>query len=113
MLCVAGLSGTLLVFVGESNAEYPQTVAIGGFDINDSLNQGLPFLDHWPQFVCGQVHTMEVGEDIASLNIFCDQSEFSEWPFGIMVTLEVSKGYFKHTVLQALRSNFWKNILFN
>lgn len=108
MLCVAGLSWALWIFVGETNAEYPQAVAIGGFDIDNSLNQGLPFLDHWPQLVCGQVHTMEVGENITSLDILSNQSEFTERSFGVIVALEISERNLKHSVFETLGSDFWK-----
>ena len=50
------------------------------------LDEGLPLLDHGPQLVCGKAHTVEVSEAVLALNIFADQLEFLERPFGILQT---------------------------
>lgn len=48
----------------------------------------LPLLDHRTQLVSGEVHAVEVGEAVLSLNIFNNQFELSE---GHFIVLEVSK----------------------
>lgn len=109
MLSITCFSCALLIFVRETNAEYSQKVSICGFDINMCFNQSLPFFDHWPKFISGQIHAMEVGQHIATLNIFSDESEFSEGPLCIVVTLKISKWNFKYSEFQTLRSDLCRN----
>lgn len=45
-------SGAQLIFVSETNAEDSEEIAISGFHINVSFDQGLPFFNHEPQFIC-------------------------------------------------------------
>ena len=63
----------------------------------------LPLLHQRPEFVCSHGHTMKVGEDILALYIFRDQSELPE---GLLVILQVSQRYLKHTSLQAITGEF-------
>lgn len=111
VLGVASFPLALLIFVRETNAEYSQEISICGLHINVSLDKGLPLLDHGPQFVGGQVHAMEVGQDIASLNVFCDQPEFTERPFSVIVALKISKRNFEHSELQTLGGDLWSTKL--
>lgn len=48
----------------------------------------LPFLHHRPEFVRGQVHAMEISEDMSALNLLGDQPELPE---GDLIVLEVSQ----------------------
>ena len=63
----------------------------------------LPLLHQGPEFICSHGHAMEVGEDILALYIFRDQSELPE---GLLVILQVSQRYLKHTSLQAITGEF-------
>ena len=62
--------GGVLLLLGETNAENPQKVSISGLDIDVSLNEGLPFLDHGTKFISGQVHTIKLCQAVLSLHIF-------------------------------------------
>lgn len=104
-LCGLGVTSFLhlkLLLLGETNTEHPKKVTISGLDINMSLDHGLPFLDHRAEFVTGQIHAVEVGQNIASLNFFSHQFELPE---GYFIILKISQGDLKHSPLQAIRSN--------
>lgn len=106
MLSVASFAGAQLVFVGEADAEYSEQITVGGFYVNICLDESLPFLDHRAKFVCGQVHAVEVGEDIAALDVLGDQTEFTVRPLAVLVVLQVRKGDFEDTGFQTFRSDF-------
>ena len=74
-LGVAMFLGRMLLLLGETNAENPQKVSIGGFYIDVSLNQSLPFLDHGTEFISGQVHAIKLCQAVLSLNIFTGKLE--------------------------------------
>jgi hypothetical protein len=66
-----GIGGSLNLFLGllsESNAEHSEDVAILGFSLNKSFNEGVPFLDHSSTMVPGDVHAIEVGIAIKALD---------------------------------------------
>ena len=63
------------------------------------------FLDALPQFVGGQIHSMEVGEDVAALNVFSDELELAERTLGIVVVLQIGQRDLEHAALQSLGSN--------
>jgi hypothetical protein len=105
-LCVLGITCLLhlkLLLLGKTNTEHPQEVAICGLDVHISLDQRLPFFDHGAQLVSGQVHSMEVGQDITTLDFLGHQFEFPE---GHLVILKISQWDFKHSSFQAIRSDF-------
>ena len=60
------LSGSLL---GESNAEHSDNVSIEGLGLNVSLNERVPLLDKRGELVLGDVHTVEVGVAVKSLDL--------------------------------------------
>ena len=45
--------------------------------MRQSLGHSLPFLHHGAELVTGQVHTMEVGQNSATLNLLSDQLELA------------------------------------
>lgn len=59
------LSWSLL---GEGDAEESHEVSIGGLGLNESLNEGVPLLDHGAGMVSGDIHSVEVGIAIISLD---------------------------------------------
>lgn len=110
-LCGLGITCLLhlkLLLLGETNTEHPQKISISGLNINMSLDHGLPFLDHGAQFVAGQVHAMEVGQNITSLDFLSHEFELPE---GHFIILKVSQGDLKHTPLQTVRCNSCKSKL--
>lgn len=67
MLSVARLALRLGFLLGETNAENSEKVTIRCLDLDTGFNQRLPFLNHRAKFVCGHVHAMEVGQQVATL----------------------------------------------
>ena len=63
----------------------------------------LPLLHHGAEFVGGEVHAMEVGEDVLALYLLSDQAEL---PGGDLIVLEISQGDLEHTALKSVGSNF-------
>lgn len=105
VLSVTRFSRAHLVLVGETDAKYSEQIAIGGFDIDVGLDEGLPFLDHRTKLVGRQVHTVKVGKNRAALNIFGDQAELTERSFRIVVALKIREGHLENTELQTLGSD--------
>ena len=68
----------------ETNAEDTNEVSVSSLDIAMSFNQCLPLLNHGSKFVCGQVHTIELGQTVLALNFFAQELEFPVGPFGIL-----------------------------
>ena len=95
MLGVACLLHLVVSLLCESNGDYSQ-VAVSGLHINISLNQSLPFLDHGAELVTSKGHAMEVGQQVASLNLLANQLEFTESDF---IVLEISQADFKDSSL--------------
>ena len=133
VLGVARLPLRVRIFGGESDAENSEQESIAGLDINVGLDQGLAFLDHRAKFVRGQVHTVEVGQDIAplhrtenklvlwhdpamiasiitSLDIFGDETEFSVRTLRVGFALKICERDFEHTSLQAFRGDAYIDI---
>lgn len=48
---------------------------------------------------------MEVGEYVASLNVFGDELELAERSLGIVVVLQIGQRNFKHATLQTIRGD--------
>jgi hypothetical protein len=86
--------------------EETKQVTVGGLDVNVGLDEGLSLLDNVTQAVRRQVHAVEVGEDIAALDIFGVETELAEGPLGILVVLQIGEGYFDHAVPEALGRDF-------
>jgi len=74
-------------FLGEGKGEKSEGVAIGGFALNEGLNERMPFLNHGASLISGDVHTVEVGIAIHSFN-FVDL-EFKLSP-GLVLRLVVA-----------------------
>jgi len=83
-------------FLGEGKGEKSEGVTIGGFALNESLNKGVPFLDHGACLVSRDIHTVEVGIAIHSFN-FVDL-EFKLSPsLGLRLVVAVSQGDLDNT----------------
>ena len=74
-LSITMLLGRMLLFLGETNTENSQEVSISSLDINVSLNQGLPFLNHGAEFISGQIHSIELCQAVFALHIFARELE--------------------------------------
>uniref|UniRef100_T1E295 Putative secreted protein n=1 Tax=Psorophora albipes TaxID=869069 RepID=T1E295_9DIPT len=107
-LRVLGIAGLALghgILDGETDAEHTQQVAVGGLDVDRALDQGLPFLNHGPQFVGGQVHSVEVAQHVAAMDILGNQLELAERSLGVGVVLQIGQRNLKHAALQTVRGN--------
>ena len=70
------------------------------------LQPHLPLFDHAPEFVCGEVHAMEVGENALTNHILGNELELAETSLGISFVLQIGKRDLKDTVLQTFAGNF-------
>lgn len=68
-LSVGGLLDLVATARSEGNAEQTDEVTVGGLDIDESLDQRLPLLDHRAELVRGHVHTVEVGQAVLALDL--------------------------------------------
>jgi len=66
---VAGRLNLSWCFLGESNAEHSNDVAVHCLGLNKGLNKGVPLSDHGAALVSGDVHTVEVGVAVKSLDL--------------------------------------------
>lgn len=69
--CLSVASGLDLSWglLGETNREHSNDVAVHGLGLREGLNKGVPFLDHGAGVISRDVHTMEVGIAIKSLDL--------------------------------------------
>lgn len=68
-LGIAGCFNLSWCFLGESNAEHSNDVSIGGLGLNVALNKRVPLFDHGASLISGDVHTVEVGVAVISLDL--------------------------------------------
>merc|ERR550539_697596 len=98
--CLLDLVGPLL---GKSNTEKTEKEAISGPYINIGFNECLPLLDHGAKFVSGEVHAMEVGQNVAALDLLSNELELAECNF---ICLKISQRHFEDTSFQSIGSDF-------
>lgn len=98
-LGVAGLLDLVGAPLGESNGEEADGVAVGGLDVNLSLNEGLPLLDQGAELVTGEVHSVEVGKAVAALDLVGPQLDL---PVGLLIVVEVGEGNLENTTLEGV-----------
>jgi len=82
-LDLVGLTG------GEGQAEQTDGVAVRGLDVSVALDGGLPLLDQGALLVAGQLHTVEVGQAVAALNVLDAQRDLARSL--IVIVVQVSK----------------------
>jgi len=85
----------------ERNAEHSEDVTIDGLGLHKCLNKGVPLFDHGACLVSGDVHSIEVGVAVESLNFIALELERSP---GLVVGLVVaiSEGDSEDSVSQAV-----------
>lgn len=77
---VLGIASCLNLSVGslgEGQAENSQDVSIGGLGLHESLDEGMPLLDHGAGLVLGDVHTVEVGVAVKALHLVALELQLS------------------------------------
>jgi hypothetical protein len=102
VLGIASGLDLLLCSLGESNAEKSEDEPIGGLGLNVSLDKGVPFLDHGACLISGDVHTVEVGVAIKSLN-FVDLESHCSPGLGLGLIVAISEGNVINTTSQTVR----------
>jgi len=102
-LSVASLLGGVRTLLGESDGENTEDVTISSLDISVGLNKSLPLADKGSQLVGGEIHTVEVGEEVTTLNIFATKLDLAETL--VLILVQVTKTKFENTTLESFRSN--------
>ena len=100
-LSVAGGLNLSWCFLGESNAEHSDDVSIEGLGLSVSLNKRVPLLDHGASLISGNVHTVEVGVAVESLDLIDLELKLSP-VLGISRVVAVSKGGGENTTSQTV-----------
>jgi len=88
-------------FLGESNAEHSDNVSIEGLGLNVSLNERVPLSDHGASLISSDVHTVEVGVAVKSLDLIDLELKLSP-VLGIGRVVAVSKGGGENTTSQTV-----------
>ncbi|KAH3665716.1 hypothetical protein OGAPHI_003904 [Ogataea philodendri] len=101
-LSVSGLLDLVGLSFGESNAEHSQNVVIRGLDSNISLHKRLPFSNKRLQLVGGEIHTVEVGQKVLTLNLVNSQLDLLVRV--VLGTLQVSKTNLDNSTLKTVSS---------
>jgi hypothetical protein len=91
--------------LGEANGEHSEEVSIESLGLDEGLTCGVPFLHNGAQFVSCDVHTVEVGVAVKSLNFFDLHLHFSPGLI-IAISVQISQRYFEHTTFQTVSSDF-------
>ena len=55
-------------FLGEGKGEKSEAVTIGGFALDECLDKRMPFFNHGACLISGDIHTVEVGIAVETLN---------------------------------------------
>ena len=100
-LGVAGGFNLSWCFLGESNAEHSDNVSIEGLGLNVSLNERVPLFDHGACLISSDVHTVEVGVAVKSLDLIDLELKLSP-VLGIGRVVAVSKGGGENTTSQTV-----------
>ena len=100
-LSVAGGLNLSWCFLGESNAEHSDNVSIEGLGLNVSLNKRVPLFDHGASLISGNVHTVEIGVAVKSLDLIDLELKLSP-VLGIGRVVAVSKGGGENTTSQTV-----------
>lgn len=102
-LGVSSLPLRVGALLGEGDGEQAQAVAVGGVDLNERLDEGLPAADERLQLVGGEVQAVEGGEGRAALDVLDPQADLLVCL--VLVLLEVGEGSLNDAALQSIRSD--------
>jgi len=87
--------------LGEANAEQSQKVAINSLGLHKGFNKGVPLLDEGAQLVLSDIHSVEVGEAVVTLDFFHLDLYLSPG-LSSAVSVQISQRYFEYTSLQTI-----------
>jgi hypothetical protein len=90
-LSVASSLDLVSVTAGETDSKHADEVTILGLGLDEGLDEGVPLLDEGTEFVAGDVHTVEVGVAIETLDFLNLDLDLS--PGNLMsIVVELTKG---------------------
>lgn len=109
VLGIAGSFDLLSGLLGEGKGEKSEAVTIGGFALNESLDERMPFLNHGASLVSGDVHTIEVGVAVHSFDFV--NLEFKLSPgLWLSLVVAVSQGDAHDTSFKTISSHFLTSV---
>jgi hypothetical protein len=101
-LGVAGCLNLLLGSLGEGNGEESEDVTIGGLGLDGGLNEGVPLLDHRASLILGDVHTIELGVAVETLDFLALELQLSPG-LGLRVVVAIAEGDGENTASKRVR----------
>lgn len=103
-LGVAGSLDLVAVAAGEGDGEEADEVTIRGLGLNESLDQRVPLLDKGAELVAGDVHTVEVGVAVETLDFLDLELDLS--PGGLVgLVLQLTEGDGEDTATEGVGSD--------
>jgi len=109
VLGIAGSFDLLSGFLGEGEGEKSEAVTIGGFALNESLDERMPFFHHGACLISGDIHTIEVGIAVHSFDFV--NLEFKLSPgLGLSLVVAVSQGDANNTTSKTISSHFLTSV---
>ncbi len=103
-LGVAGSADLSAGSLGEANAEHTEEVAVSGLGLNEGLDGGVPLLHDSAELIAGDIHAVEVGVAVETLDFLDLDLHLSPGLF-VAVSVQISQRYFKHTTLKGVSSD--------
>ena len=98
-LSVASSLDLVLVASGEGNSKNSHEVAVVSLGLNESLNEGVPFLDKRAKLVTGDVHTVEVGVAVETFDFLALELYLSPCLL-VSVVVQFTKGDGENATLE-------------
>jgi len=103
-LSVASSLDLVLVASGEGNSKNSHEVAVVSLGLNESLNEGVPFLDKRAKLVTGDVHTVEVGVAVETFDFLDLDLDLSPRNF-VSLVVELTKRDGEDTTTEGVSSD--------
>lgn len=102
-LRIGGLSKLSFSALSESNDEGAESVTIRGLDVSKGLDQSLPLANKGASLVGSKVHTMDVGQAVATLNLIDTKAETAEGSI-LSLIVDISERQVQNTTTESLVS---------
>jgi len=97
---VCGLLDLVWTSLRKRDGEQADEIFIGSLNSDVRLDESLPLAHKRPQFVGSEVHAMEVGQTVLSLNLIHAKLDLAESV--IFVVLKISERHFENPALQRI-----------
>mmetsp|Transcript_10498 Transcript_10498/g.25684 ORF Transcript_10498/g.25684 Transcript_10498/m.25684 type:complete len:267 (+) Transcript_10498:131-931(+) len=102
-LGVASALGLVHAALGEADDEDAKHVVVGGLDIHPALDEREPLADQRPQLVGGEVHPVEVRQQVLALHVLALEQNLAERL--VLILVEVRKGHLENAPLEPVGSD--------